>query len=71
MEEQRTAALVLSGGGALGAAHIGVLRALEARQLRFDFLAGVSAGAIICALIACGMRSVEKAKRGEFFLPGL
>ncbi len=42
----RRIALVLSGGGALGAYEVGVLRALEALRLRPRILAGVSVGAI-------------------------
>lgn len=48
------AALVLSGGAALGAAHLGVLQALEDRKVEFDFVCGVSAGALVGAFIACG-----------------
>ena len=59
MNQKKQAALVLSGGGALGAAHIGALRALENLDFDFDFYAGVSAGALICALAACGRRSAE------------
>lgn len=50
----RTYTLVLSGGGALGAAHLGALQALSQRQLRFDRIVGVSAGALAGALLACG-----------------
>ena len=56
---QERAALVLSGGGALGAAHLGVLKVLERRGVEFDFVCGVSAGAIIGALTAMGMPSPE------------
>ncbi len=52
------AAFVLSGGGALGLAHIGVLKKLE-KQYDFDFLAGVSAGAIVAAGVACGMNAAQ------------
>lgn len=44
--------LALSGGGALGAAHIGILEALEARGVRPDCLAGTSAGALIGVVYA-------------------
>jgi NTE family protein len=53
-EPQKLAALVLSGGGALGASHIGVLKVLEEQGYGFDFIAGVSAGSIIAALASCG-----------------
>jgi len=46
--------LVLSGGGARGVAHIGVLQALEEAGLRFSHISGVSAGAIVGALYAHG-----------------
>ena len=42
-------ALVLSGGGARGAAHIGVIRALEERGFRPDAIVGVSIGALVGA----------------------
>lgn len=47
--------LVLSGGGARGAAHIGVLRELEAAQVRIDAIAGTSMGAVVGGLYASGM----------------
>ena len=59
MPQTKKAALVLSGGGALGAAHMGVLNVLEAEGFEFDFISGVSAGAIVGALSACGRRSGE------------
>ena len=46
--------LVLGGGGARGAAHIGVLRALEREHIPVDYIAGTSMGAIIGALYASG-----------------
>lgn len=51
--------LVLSGGGARGIAHLGVLRALEQHNVKFDCIAGTSVGAIIGALYAQGMRAEE------------
>lgn len=44
--------LVLSGGGARGFAHIGVLRALREASIAVDYVAGCSAGAIVGAGIA-------------------
>jgi NTE family protein len=49
-----TRGLVLSGGGARGIAHIGVLKALEEMDIRFDRISGTSAGSIVGALYACG-----------------
>lgn len=46
--------LVLSGGGAKGVAHIGVIRALEEEGIPIDYVAGTSMGAIIGALYASG-----------------
>jgi NTE family protein len=50
--EPRPLGLVLSGGGARGAAHIGVLRALEHEGLRPAAIVGVSMGAIVGATYA-------------------
>ncbi|MEI6747926.1 MAG: patatin-like phospholipase family protein [Bacteroidales bacterium] len=47
-------ALVLSGGGAKGATHIGVLRALEENGIPINYIAGTSMGAIIGGLYAAG-----------------
>ena len=44
--------LVLSGGGARGFAHIGVLKALEEKGVQFSIVSGTSAGAIVGALYA-------------------
>jgi len=46
--------LVLGGGGARGAAHIGVLRAIERERIPIDYIAGTSMGAIIGSLYASG-----------------
>jgi len=47
--------LVLSGGGARGAAHIGVIKALEEHGIHPTHVAGASAGAIVGALYAAGV----------------
>src|SRR6056297_853145 len=52
-------ALVLSGGGARGFAHIGVLQVLEQRGIRVDAVAGTSMGAILGALYAAGYGADE------------
>lgn len=46
--------LVLSGGGARGAAHVGVLRVLEEYRVPVDYIAGTSMGAIVGGLYAAG-----------------
>ena len=46
--------LVLGGGGARGAAEVGVLKVLEEKGIRPDYIAGTSIGAIVGGLYACG-----------------
>jgi NTE family protein len=46
--------LVLSGGGAKGLAHIGVIKALEENHIPIDYITGTSMGAIIGSLYAAG-----------------
>lgn len=48
-------ALTLAGGGARGAAHIGVLKVLEREGIKPDFIAGSSIGALIGTLYAAGV----------------
>jgi len=48
--------LALSGGSMRGMSHIGALRALEEEGLKPDMIAGTSAGSIIAAMYATGMR---------------
>lgn len=51
--------LVLSGGGARGIAHIGVLKALEELGVQFSCIAGTSAGALIGTLYSFGYKPDE------------
>lgn len=51
--------LVLSGGGAKGIAHIGVIKALEENDIPIDYVAGTSMGAIIGGLYAAGYTPEE------------
>lgn len=51
--------LVLSGGGATGIAHIGVLKALEENNIPIDYITGTSAGALIGGLYAAGYSPEE------------
>lgn len=46
--------LVLSGGGAKGIAHVGVIQALEENDIPIDFVTGTSMGAIVGSLYAMG-----------------
>lgn len=47
--------LALGGGGARGAAHVGVLKVLERLHVRVDYIAGTSMGAIVGGLYAAGV----------------
>ncbi len=51
--------LVLSGGGARGAAHAGVLEVLEELRIPIDYIAGTSMGAVVGGFYACGMSPWE------------
>ncbi|MCQ2204789.1 MAG: patatin-like phospholipase family protein [Bacteroidales bacterium] len=46
--------LALSGGGAKGLAHIGVLEAIDSAGLKIDYITGTSMGAIVAAMYAAG-----------------
>ena len=46
--------LVLSGGGAKGMAHLGVIKALEENGIPIDYITGTSMGAIVGGLYASG-----------------
>lgn len=51
--------LVLSGGGARGAAHIGVLKVLEEYHVPVDAIAGTSMGAVVGGLYASGLNAAD------------
>ena len=53
-KEDPKVGLVLSGGGAKGLAHIGVLKVLEEAGVRVDYIGGTSMGAIVGALYSAG-----------------
>ncbi|AKM38692.1 patatin-like phospholipase family protein [Burkholderia contaminans] len=55
--------LVLSGGGARGYAHLGVLKVLEDNRIPIDCIAGTSMGAVVGGLYASGMAAGEMQKR--------
>lgn len=55
--------LVLSGGGAKGMAHVGVLRVLEEMNIPVDMVVGTSAGSAVGALYASGMSVAEIEQR--------
>jgi len=52
-------ALALGGGAARGFAHVGVIKALEARGIYPDIVVGTSAGSLVGALYASGMTGIE------------
>ncbi|MEZ9697998.1 patatin-like phospholipase family protein [Vibrio sp. 10N.261.46.E12] len=54
-----TVAVVLAGGGAKGAAHIGVLKALEEMRIPVDYITGTSMGSYVGGLYATGMSAGE------------
>lgn len=56
-------ALVLSGGGARGAAHIGVLKVLEELRVPVDLIIGTSMGAVVGGTYASGMSIEEMEER--------
>lgn len=69
--------LVLSGGGARGIAHLGIIKALEEHGIQFDEISGTSAGAIIGALYASGhsttdiLNILKELKSFRLFQPAL
>ncbi len=68
--------LVLSGGGAKGLAHIGVIRALEQNNIPIDYITGTSIGAIIGGLYAIGyspdeMEAILQTKEFENWYNGV
>lgn len=58
--------LALSGGGARGAAHLGVIRVLEEHNIPIDYIAGTSMGAIVGGLYSAGLdtEQIETALAG-------
>ena len=66
----KTVGLVLSGGGARGFAHLGVIKALNEFGIKPDIISGASAGAMMGAFIAAGRTPdevLEIAKKASFF----
>jgi len=51
--------LVLAGGGARGASHVGVLKVLERERIPIDYVAGTSMGSIVGGMYAAGMSPEE------------
>ncbi|ADQ15689.1 patatin-like phospholipase family protein [Halanaerobium hydrogeniformans] len=62
--------IVLAGGGARGFAHLGVLKALEEKDIKADYISAVSAGSIVGAFISAGKKPdqiMEIMKENDFF----
>lgn len=59
LHAQEKVGVVLSGGGAKGLAHIGVLKALEENNIPIDYIVGTSMGAVVGAFYASGMSPDE------------
>ncbi len=71
----QTVGLVLSGGGAKGLAHIGVIEALEEQRIPIDYVGGTSMGAIIGGLYAMGysteeMKEVVRSDEFHYWMTG-
>ncbi|HAQ20997.1 MAG TPA: hypothetical protein DCR40_17450 [Prolixibacteraceae bacterium] len=67
--------LVLSGGGAKGLSHIGVIKALEENGIPIDYIAGTSMGAIVAGLYVAGysveeMEQLFKSEQFKFWSTG-
>ena len=58
-QHRPTVALVLSGGGAKGAAHVSVIRYLEEAGIPIDLVLGTSIGGLVGGLYACGYNGKE------------
>lgn len=68
-DHAQSVGLVLSGGGAKGMAHIGLIRVLEENNIPIDYIAGTSIGAIVGGLYAAGYSpdEMEELFRSENF----
>lgn len=68
-ERKITVGLALGGGGTRGAAHIGVIRALEKEGIKVDMIAGTSIGAIVGSLYCAGVpiADIERILRSKAF----
>lgn len=74
-EERPTVALVLSGGGAKGFAHAGVLQVIDSLDIPIDYIVGTSMGSIIGGMYAVGcsademIEEIRKQKWATLFSP--
>jgi len=60
-------ALALAGGGVKGAAHIGLIKALQEEKIEITSMSGTSIGSIVAALYALGYTSEEMLKLFKYF----
>ena len=58
-QQRKKVAVVLSGGGAKGTAHVGALKVLERAGIPIDIITGTSMGSIVGGIYACGHRADE------------
>ncbi len=63
--------VAFSGGGVKGAAHIGVLKALEENNIKIDAVSGTSAGSIVASLFAMGYTPEEMINLFRYFAKGM
>ncbi len=66
----KSVSLCLSGGGARGLAHIGVIKAIEEFEMNVKAVSGTSAGSIVAYMLAAGLKShemVDIAKKHKFY----
>lgn len=66
VEQRKTMALALGGGGVRGAAHVGVLRVLSEGKIPIDYIVGNSMGAIVGGLYAAGVSLDDFCKEEGF-----
>ena len=57
LQERPKVGLVLSGGGALGFAHVGALKVIDSLGIPIDYIAGTSFGGLVSGLYSVGYRS--------------
>ena len=66
-QQRKSVAVVLSGGGAKGVAHIGALKVIEEAGIPIDYIVGTSMGSIIGGLYSIGYTPHLKNKSAFFF----
>ena len=59
LKKYRKIGLALGGGGARGFALIGVVKALEEENIKFDYISGTSIGSVVGAMLGYGLTSQE------------